>query len=216
MSLFCISVPVWRHSRGIKRPENMTHHTPCLNRWAVKAEIPLFFDTKIAVYTTNAKLISKCLHHVQCVVTKIEPCVPLCAILGLPFSFSRRAWALMIWGKGFTFPPTSIHLLFIPFTYFFAISHPVLCSLVLCSGEMFNPISPSFYLFFAVSHQEAERIWKSSLSLFSPRSLLFPFQTVGSIKHGDILGKYHSVFASDLSALFDLFKPLWTSSSPQC
>lgn len=134
----------------------------------------------------------------------------LSAILCLPFSHNQEA--LIIWQLSFTFSPTSIHLLFIPFTHFCTISRHILYSLVCCSTQMFNPIFSSLYLSFAFLHQEAGRIWKCSLPLSSPHSPFFSFQTVGCIKHYDIFWKYHRVSFSDLSELFYLLNPLWTSS----
>lgn len=193
------------------RTWHISPHVWTGGQWKHKCFI---LDAKIAAQTPNSKLIQKCLHHPQCIVTKMELYVFLSAILGLPLSFSHILEALMIWRQSFTLPPTSINLLFVPFTYFFTISHNTLYSLVLCATQMFNPISSSLFLAFAVSHREAEGIWKSSSSLSSPHSVFFPSQTVGSIKHmtfwGNTTAPLSLICLGSLSpsSLFELLQAL--------
>lgn len=113
------------------------------------------------------------------------------AIWGLPFFFTSALLGLM----SFTCPPTSINLLFIPLyfiplrfippsTLFFSVQFNFLiyislfCCLTLRGGKKLK-----IYLSFA-----------QFMQVFFP-----PFLTAGSIRNNDILGKYHSVFESELS-----------------
>lgn len=173
-----------------------------------------FQRSLLAVWIPNASWSQKVSILQDTLPQKWSQMAFLSVILCLPFS--RNLEAQIISPLSFTFSPASIHLLFIPFSHFFTISHHILYSLVRCSTQMFNPIFSSLSLSLLLSYIEAERIWKCSLPLSSPHSPLFLISHCGSHQTlWHFLKISQGLFFSDLSELFCLLKPLWTPSSPQ-
>lgn len=130
----------------------------------------------------------------------------LCAILGLTFSFREKLWGFDDLVNEFSL---FLRPQFICFTfYFLTISQYPFQPLVLCSTEMFNPISSSLHLPLAVARRGVENL--IALVFFCPVPIHFftQFHSVGGIKDDDLLLKYHNVFVSDLSELFDLVESL--------
>lgn len=193
---FCRSVPMWRIAWAIKRTsehDTSEHNTPTLwlSRWGARAEIRFIPDTKIAVYTPNAKWIQKCPHHAQHVVTKDD----ISAIIGLPFSFSWKE-ALEDLVIEFYFPSrlhSSSFYTFYFFLHIFSVNSLLSCPLFHSDVRSNFRIAQSlFFLFFfsSLSHFERWREFKSPPCL-CPFFIhfFFPSKTLGCIKHNDILGE---------------------------
>ena len=117
----------------------------------------------------------------------------------------RRLGALMILWWTFTLTPTFILLLFIPFL---TISQYPFYSLVLCSLQMFNPISSSLHLFCSLTWKCRTFLKDLFSFLPSPHSLPLLCMTVGAIKDNGILGNVPNVFVSVLSELSDHLQAL--------
>lgn len=213
---FCRSVPMWRIAWAIKRTsehDTSEHNTPTLwlSRWGARAEIRFIPDTKIAVYTPNAKWIQKCPHHAQHVVTKDD----ISAITGLPFSFSWKE-ALEDLVIEFYFPSrlhSSSFYTFYFFLHIFSVNSLLSCPLFHSDVRSNFRIAQSlFFLFFflhCLTLRGGENLKvhlvfvRSSFTSFSHLRLWVASNTM------TFWGKCHGVFVYDLS---DLLKPLWTSS----
>lgn len=149
---------------------------------------------------------SRCFYHWSLwIVTKI----PMwhTAIWGLPFFFTSALLGLM----SFTFPPTSINLLFIPL-YFIPLRF-IPPSTLFFSAELRCSIQfPHLYVSLCCLTLRVGKKLKLCLSFAQFMQLFFsPFLTVGSIKNNDILGKYHIAFESELSGII---WPLQISLNP--
>lgn len=193
---FCRSVPMWRIGRAIKRTsehDTSEQNTPTLwlSRWGARAEIHFIPDTKIAVHTPNVKM-----------DPEMSPsCTTRCHKRQY-FSHYRLAF-LSLLKRGFgrsgdrvllSLPPPFIFLL-----YLLLFSSHFLCELstllpsvpLRCSIQFpHHSVSLLFFFFSSLSHIERWREFKSPPCLcpFFVQ-FFFPSQTLGCIKHNDILGE---------------------------
>lgn len=204
--------PTWSLVRGIERTQNLTDHTPCLNGWTVKGQIALIFFQRslLAVRIPNANWSQKVSVMRDPLSQKWSQMAFLSIILCLPFSRNLEAW--IIWQLGLTFSPASIHLLLIPFSYFFTISH----HMPLLSCELFHSDVQSNFLivlslFCFLTSRGGENL-KVLLAFVQSSFSLFLISECGLLQTlWHFLKISQGLSFSDLSEL----KPLWTPTSPQ-